>query len=432
MIGLVLGQSSPLVAQFIVGGTGVPGPAITVTPQSPGLPVSVANGGTGLASYTVGDLIVASGTTTLTTVAAVAAGRYLRSNGVGAAPLWSTLGLPNAATAGDLFTATAANTMGVLAVGGAGTVLIGGTTPTYSSSPSATTLALGTNPSTSGALRLASGDIIGARNAANTANFGLIRSNGAQTDNVQISDTTAAEVRIVHPTAGTTIYNANGAITTTGSAATYTLGTAASASGAIALANGAGGGALWTIASGATSAWTVTSPATAPAQGALLTFSNGTGQLASVADVATGQVLTSGGLNTVPAYSATPTVTTMTATTANATGSSQINGILLCSATAPTVTGFGTSPSVPNANGTCAFTIDVGTGGTASTGSVTLPAATTGWVLSCYDVTTPASFITSQTGGTTTTATVTNYSRTTGAAIAWTASDILRCSAHGY
>ena len=106
--------------------------------------------------------------------------------------------------------------------------------------------------------------------------------------------------------------------------------------------------------------------------------------------------------------------------------------ILTDSATAPTVSGFGTSPSVPNANGTAAFTINVGTGGTASTGTINLPTAATGWVVQCQDVTNPASFITSQTGGTTTTATVTNYDRATGLAIAWTASDVLRCSARAY
>lgn len=115
-----------------------------------------------------------------------------------------------------------------------------------------------------------------------------------------------------------------------------------------------------------------------------------------------------------------------------ATTQYNVNGVLHVSATAPTVTGFGTSPSVPNNNGTSAFTVNVGTGGSASTGTVTLPAAATGWVCTAQDVTTPASFITSQTGGTTTTATFTNYSRTTGAAIAWTASDILRISCFAY
>ena len=100
-------------------------------------------------------------------------------------------------------------------------------------------------------------------------------------------------------------------------------------------------------------------------------------------------------------------------------------------ASPPTVSGFGTSPSV--LKGTpLGFEIDVGTGGTASTGTITFPTASNGWIVTCYDVTTPASYITHQTGGTTTTATVTNYSRTTGLAIAWTASDVLRCRAIEY
>lgn len=101
--------------------------------------------------------------------------------------------------------------------------------------------------------------------------------------------------------------------------------------------------------------------------------------------------------------------------------------------TTPTVSGFGTGAAVVASNGTAAFTINVGTGGAASTGTITLPAATTGWVLTgCHDVTNPDSFVTRQTGGTATTITVTNYSATTGLAIAWTASDILRCAAVAY
>lgn len=102
------------------------------------------------------------------------------------------------------------------------------------------------------------------------------------------------------------------------------------------------------------------------------------------------------------------------------------------SSTAPTLSGFGTSPSVVANNGTAAFTINVGTGGTASTGTITLPAASVGWVCHIQNETSPDSFITSQTGGTTTTATVKNYSRTTGAAIAWNASDVLRVMCRAY
>jgi hypothetical protein len=96
------------------------------------------------------------------------------------------------------------------------------------------------------------------------------------------------------------------------------------------------------------------------------------------------------------------------------------------SSTVPTIaSGFGTTPSVTIANGTAAFRINVGTGGTAQNGVVTMPAATTGWNCQVDDVTTPASFVTDQTASTTTSVTVQNYSRTTGLAIAWTASDVL-------
>ena len=115
------------------------------------------------------------------------------------------------------------------------------------------------------------------------------------------------------------------------------------------------------------------------------------------------------------------------------TTSYQLSGVLALSGTAPTVTGFCTSPSVPNSNGTAAFTINVGTSCTGiSTGSITLPAATTAWVCHVQNVTTPASYIVGQTGGTATTATVTNYSRTTGLAADWTASDVLRVSCMAY
>jgi Chaperone of endosialidase len=48
-----------------------------------------ANGGTGLSSYTTGDLLYASGSTTLSKLADVATGSVLVSGGVGTAPSWS-------------------------------------------------------------------------------------------------------------------------------------------------------------------------------------------------------------------------------------------------------------------------------------------------------------------------------------------------------
>lgn len=104
------------------------------------------------------------------------------------------------------------------------------------------------------------------------------------------------------------------------------------------------------------------------------------------------------------------------------------------SATAPTISsGFGTSPSIAASNGTAAFTINVGTGGAATTGVIGLPTATTGWKVDCWNTTanTATVFLTKQTGFTTTTATIGNYDAA-GAAAAWTASNVLVCSARGF
>ena len=85
-------------------------------------------GGTGQTVFAVGDLLYASTTTALSKLADVAAGAYLRSGGVNTAPLWSTLILPNAATAFRLPVATSANTIGELAaVGATGEYLKGNT-----------------------------------------------------------------------------------------------------------------------------------------------------------------------------------------------------------------------------------------------------------------------------------------------------------------
>lgn len=69
-------------------------------------------GGTGITSYAIGDLLYADTTSSLAKLADVSAGSYLRSGGVTTAPLWSTLKLPNAATAGRVMYATATDTVG--------------------------------------------------------------------------------------------------------------------------------------------------------------------------------------------------------------------------------------------------------------------------------------------------------------------------------
>lgn len=50
----------------------------------------------------VGGILYGSATDVVSSLADVAVGSYLRSGGVGVAPLWSTITLPNAVTTGDL------------------------------------------------------------------------------------------------------------------------------------------------------------------------------------------------------------------------------------------------------------------------------------------------------------------------------------------
>jgi hypothetical protein len=99
--------------------------AVSLTADVSGT-LPAANGGTGQSSYTVGDILYASSATTLSKLASVAAGSYLRSAGVAAAPVWSTTTLPNSATTGDLLYASASNVYSNLAGVATGNALISG------------------------------------------------------------------------------------------------------------------------------------------------------------------------------------------------------------------------------------------------------------------------------------------------------------------
>jgi hypothetical protein len=107
---------------------------------------------------------------------------------------------------------------------------------------------------------------------------------------------------------------------------------------------------------------------------------------------------------------------------------------LLISNTAPTISsGFGASATITTSNGPASFTINVGTGGTASTGTINLPTAANGWNCFANDITNPTvggGISTKQTGSTVNTATFTGFNATP-AATAWTASDILQVSCFG-
>ena len=83
-------------------------PDATATILTTNAAVTATQGGTGLTSYTTGDIIYASATNTLARLADVATGNALISGGVGVAPSWGKIGLTTHIT-------------GTLAVGNGGT-----------------------------------------------------------------------------------------------------------------------------------------------------------------------------------------------------------------------------------------------------------------------------------------------------------------------
>jgi hypothetical protein len=81
------------VLSFSGGTTGLTPVAAAVGVVVLGGTLIAANGGTGFASYAVGDLLYADTTTTLAKLADVATGNALISGGVGTAPSWGKIGL---------------------------------------------------------------------------------------------------------------------------------------------------------------------------------------------------------------------------------------------------------------------------------------------------------------------------------------------------
>lgn len=98
----------------------------------------------------------------------------------------------------------------------------------------------------------------------------------------------------------------------------------------------------------------------------------------------------------------------------------------------PTISsGFGTTPSV-TAGFLTAFRLNVGTGGTASSGVIaTNINATNGWNCTCTDLTTNVGLC-KQTASTVSTVTIGQFTPATGVALAWAASSIVAVSCVGF
>ncbi len=119
--------------------------------------------------------------------------------------------------------------------------------------------------------------------------------------------------------------------------------------------------------------------------------------------------------------------------TLNVVTAMQLNGVLLNSASAPTISsGCGTgSPSISGNNGTGAFEVTLGN--SAATCVIGLPTAAHGWNCYASDITTTTStaFMTKQTASATNSCTLANFT-TAGASGNWANADKLRVIARAY
>jgi hypothetical protein len=147
--------------------------------------------------------------------------------------------------------------------------------------------------------------------------------------------------------------------------------------------------------------------------------------------IATGAWLGNAATSTLATTATNQSGGTSSSTTITASTSYSLNGILLGSATAPIILGgFGTSPSISFSNGTFTFGINVGTGGSVSTGSITMPAAQNGWVMYVKNdynygqITAATTFSTTQINLANTT--------TAGAPTAWPSGTVLHCICFAY
>ncbi len=125
---LVFSTSPTLVTPILGTPTSVTLTNATGLPLTTGVTgtLPVANGGTNITSYTIGDLIYASASGVLSKLADVTAGSFLRSGGASTAPAWSTTKWTNSATTGDILYASASNTYSNLADIATGNALISG------------------------------------------------------------------------------------------------------------------------------------------------------------------------------------------------------------------------------------------------------------------------------------------------------------------
>jgi hypothetical protein len=177
--------------------------------------LGAASGGTGITSYTTGDIIYASGTTTLTALGAGTSSYVLTSNGAGAAPSWQAAPAASGVTSisfGSTGLTPATSTSGAVTVAGTLGTANGGTGSTSTTFVNLTTNVTGTLPITNGG----SGQTTAA--AAITALTGTqtagqyLRSDGT---NAALSAIQAADVPTLNQNTTGTAANVTGVVANT-------------------------------------------------------------------------------------------------------------------------------------------------------------------------------------------------------------------------
>ncbi len=299
---------------------------------------------------------------------------------------------------------------------GGALTLIGGTGGTGGGVGGAMTLesGFGNSGAASGNLTIKTPDRANATIGPATATI-LIQT-GTNTTNGTVAAAAHGDTFTVTTGAGQLTNNTSTAVAGHGGTASITTGVGGAATAASGTHTGGAGG-NFTLTTGAGGAATAGGTPTGGA-GGTLAFVAGIGGTGTTPG-ADGAITFKTGGNIL--------LTMSTGTLGFGTGNS-----VYASTTAPSAPSFGTSPSVVANNGTMAFTINVGTGGSVSTGSFTMPASTTGWACAVQDVTHPDDNDTRITASTTTSVSVKNYGMVSGTTRNWDASDVLVFRCTGY
>lgn len=277
-------------------------------------------GGTGLASYTIGDLIYASGATTLAKLADVATGNALLSGGIGVAPSWGKVGLTTHVS-GILPLANGGSGADLNATGGANQIVrqnSAGGVFTVSVLAAADIPNLDASKITTGALALARGGTHADLSATGGAGQ-YLKQSGAGAD-VTVGTIPATDLTYSGLTTGQ-LLRATGAASVAFGALDLTNGNAVT--NALGAANGGTGKSSYTIGD--------------------ILFASAATTLTRLAGVATGNALISGGVATDISWGKIGLTTHVSGILPSANGGTGVNNAgTITNASNTTITGGGT------------------------------------------------------------------------------------------